>query len=67
MSLAFVALSRCLGLVKKPWAEKYLEGTKGYLLSAGIWVYSIALISPALFDVSQDKFEISDFFHCTVQ
>ncbi len=51
MSLAFVALSRCLGLVKKSWAERYLEGSKGFCVAGAIWVYSAALISPALADV----------------
>ena len=47
MSLALIAVSRCMGLIWKAKAEQYLSGKKGMVLIVLIWAYAIGLNSPA--------------------
>ena len=52
MSLAFIAVSRCLGIIKPAVCEKYLAGRSGLAVMALIWLYALGLISPVLTKVS---------------
>ena len=54
MSLAFIAISRCLGLIKPKIAEKCLSGGNGFLIICGIWIYALILVLPAATGVSED-------------
>ena len=52
MSLAFIALSRCLGLVRRSWAQRNLTRHRGLLVILAIWAYALALVSLALTEVA---------------
>ncbi len=48
MSLGFIALSRCVGLVRPNIAEKVFAGRSGVSIIAGIWLYAVALVLPSV-------------------
>ncbi len=51
MSLAFIAVSRCAGLIWNEKAERYLSGRNGVAIIVLIWAYSIGLNSLAFTEV----------------
>ncbi len=54
MSLAMIALTRCLWITKSlEWNEKYFGGWRGYLIIATIWIYANVLLVPIYLEVNQ--------------
>ncbi len=47
MSLAFIAVSRCAGLIWSKKANRYLTGRNGVTIIILIWAYAIGLNSLA--------------------
>lgn len=54
LSLAFIAVSRCAGLIWNEAAERYLSGRNGFAIVVLIWAYSIGLNSLVFFNVIGD-------------
>ena len=51
LSLGFIALSRCVSLIKPSLGEKIFAGKSGLSIIAGIWIYALALILPSVTQV----------------
>lgn len=51
LSLGFIALSRCVSLIKPALGEKIFAGKSGFSIIAGIWIYAVALILPTVTQV----------------
>ena len=51
MSIASIAMSRCISVCFPLFSKTILDGKKNLLLVFGIWVYAIVLVLPTIFKV----------------
>ena len=49
MSVAIVALTKCINLIKPKFGEKWFSGLRGILLIASIWIYANLIVIPIHF------------------
>ena len=51
MSLGFIAVNRCLGMIRPIWTENYMTGWRGVAIIMAIWAYAIGLVVPTSAEV----------------
>ena len=56
MSVAIVALTKCINLIKPKFGYKWFSGFWGICIIASIWIYANAMVIPRYFSKFDDKF-----------
>ena len=49
MSVAMIALSKCINLIKPKLGHKWFSGFRGILLIALIWIYANLIVTPVFY------------------